>query len=226
MLPNSTEATPQQPSGGPEQPTSTPSGQVEPNPLLEEVKGLRSELQSQANLIKSLQSGNDKRFGQMDTSIKRILELGGQGLNETQIQRELFIDRMLQQGQNTQTPEQPTGSRPTQEQTFDVDGVIKSLKFADNDPALAALKIKYQGKPQELLQAAADLRVQQFQTSTPTPGTGLSQTSGNAGTGLTAEQIEEKTVQLGELYKNYSLNRPTIAALEKELEAAGVLKQR
>lgn len=225
MLPNtSTEGNSQQPTGGTEQPTSSPSGN-ENQPFLDLVKGLETRITEQDAQIKGLQKGTDKRFGQMDTNIKRILELKDQGLNETQIQRELFLDQMIQ-GKSAPEPAQPQGNGQTQGPALDVDGMIKPLQFADNDPALAALKIKYSGNPQELVKAAADLRIQQLTSSTPTPATVLSQTGGNTGTGLTGEQIDQRALQLEELYKNYTRNRPQIEALEKELEAAGVLKAR
>lgn len=214
MLPNSTEATPQQPAGGAEQPTSQPSGSAEANPLLDAIKGLESRIGQQDALIKSLQSGNDKRFGKHDTDIKRILELSGQGLNETQIQRELFIDQ-LQQGQSAPQPAQPQGNGQPQAQTFDVDGVLKTLQFAENDPALAALKIKYSGNPQELVKAAADLRIQQFQSPNPSPATGLSQTGGQSGGAVDYDAL---AAEYETLSRNPAVNFERMSQIQTEMD--------
>jgi len=215
MLPNSTEVTPQQPAGGVEQPTSQPSGSAEANPLLDKVNGLESVIQQQGELIRSLQSGNDKRFGKMDTDIKRILELSGKGMDETQIQRELFIDRLYQQGQSTPQPAQPQGNGQPQGQTIDVDGMIKPLQFADNDPALAALKIKYSGNPQELVKAAADLRIQQLTSTGPTPGTGLSQTGGQGAGGVNYDAL---AAEYENLAKNPAANFERMVQIQAELD--------
>ena len=54
-------------------------------------------------LIKGLQKGTDKQIGQVRADVKRILELKESGLNEAQIQRELAVDALLEQGTPTKT---------------------------------------------------------------------------------------------------------------------------
>ena len=226
MLPNTQpEGNTQQPAGGAEQPTSTPSGS-ESQPLPDYVVALQSQIASLQAEIKGQQKGADKRFGQMQGDIKRILELKDQGLNETQIQRELWIDSQIAQPREQNSPVQPIAGSEQPNTSLDVDAIVKSLKFPDNDIAFAKLKQQYANNPQGLIAAAAALRVEQLQTSTPTPATALSQTNGNAGIGLTEDQITDKALELEGLYKNYTKNRPAIEELEKELETAGVLRRR
>lgn len=177
MLPNSSEANPQNPSGGTQQPATPPSGN-EANPLPDYVKALQDQnatllqqFTELGNQVKGLQKGTDKQIGQVRGDIKRILELRESGMNESQIQRELWIDSQMNDRDVTIVP---NGGGPAQPNTsLDMEPVLKSLKFAENDPALAALRIKYQGK--ELLEQAANLRIAQLTASNPTPGTAIPQ---------------------------------------------------
>lgn len=226
MLPNTqTEGNAQEPTGAAEQPTSPASGAPEGQPLPDYVTALQGQVAELASLVKGVQKGTDKQIGQVRGDIKRILELKDKGLDETGIQRELFLDSLMT-GQTQSAPAQaPAGSGQPQGAGLDVDAVVKSLQFQPNDPALAALKIKHGSNAQAFLQAAADLRLSQLTSPTPTPGTALSQT-GNAATGLTDEQVAEKGMLLEQLYKNYSRNRPQIETILKELDAAGVTRRR
>jgi hypothetical protein len=214
MLPNtSTEGNSQQLTGGTEQPTSSPSGN-ENQPFLDLVQGLEGRIAEQETQIKGLQKGTDKRFGQMDTNIKRILELKDQGMNESQIQRELFLDQMIQ-GQSAPEPAQPQGNGQAQGPAFDMDGMIKTLQFADNDPALAALKIKYSGNPQELVKAAADLRIQQLTGTGPTPGTGLSQTGGQVSGAVDYDAL---SAEYETLSRNPAANFERMSQIQTEMD--------
>lgn len=215
MLPNTqTEGNPQQPTGGTEQPASQPSGQ-ESQPLPDYVVALQNQVASLQAEIKGQQKGTDKRFGQMQGDIKRILELKDQGLNETQIQRELWIDSQIAQPreQSAQVQQAPGTSQPNT--SLDVDGMIKSLKFADNDPVLAALRIKHAGNPQELVKAAADLRIQQLTSTGPTPGTGLSQTGGQGAGPINYDALAAEYDQLA---MNPSANFERMTQIQAELD--------
>ena len=222
MLPNnSTEGNPQAPAGAAEQPTSPTSG-AESQPLPEYVTALQSQIADLTKLVSGVQKGTDKQIGQVRGDIKRILELGGKGLDETQIQRELYLDQLM----NSQSAPVPQAAGPAKQDTgLDVETTVQKLQFAPNDPALAALRVKFQGKPADFLAAAAELRINQLQTPSPTAATGLSQT-GNPTNGMSEDQATEKLLMLEDLYKNFTLNKPRIEALENELEAAGVIKKR
>lgn len=222
MLPNNQTEGNQPATGGQEQPTSAPSGAPAGQPLPDYVTALQNQVSELSGVIKGLQKGTDKRFGQMDTNIKRILELKDQGLNETQIQRELWIDSQMTP-QSQSAPVQPSvGNGSATNTGIDVEPIIASLQFQPNDPGLAALKVKFQGDPNGLAKAAADLRLAQLQTPSPSGATSLSQT-GSTTAGLDQNQADAKVIHLESLYKNYSQNKGEIQALEKELKDAGVL---
>jgi hypothetical protein len=128
----------EQPTGGQEQPTSTPSGgqgqQLSPDVsvLMNEVKELKKEL-------RGIQKGTDKRFERQDDNIKRILELKEQGLSEPQIKRELYIDSLMQ-GQSA-SPAEPVGNENSR-QTPDVESAFRTVEeygLSQNDPDFIAL---------------------------------------------------------------------------------------
>ncbi len=223
MLPNTQpEGNPQAPAGGTEPPASSPSG-AQGQPLPDYVVALQGQVESLTKMVQGVQKGTDKQIGQVRGDIKRILELGGKGLDETQIQRELYIDSLVS-SQNTPV-QQPVGN--VQPNTgLDTEAVINSLKFEPNDPALAALKIKHANNPNALIQAAAELRIAQATAPTPSPATQLPQNGGSPTASLSEEQIDQKALRLEELYKNYSVNKREIGMIEAELENAGVIKRR
>jgi len=228
---------PDNPTDGNQNPAGSAQSPIEPapqgqgQPLEAVVNSLQSQVET---LTKKFEQGIQKenakansrlenKINDISSQIGRILELQGKGLSEPEIKRELYLDSLMQR---SETPSEPIVGNNQSGQSFDPESVIKSLKFPDNDVSLAKLKQQYANNPQGLIAAAAALRVEQLQTSTPTPATALSQTNGNAGTGLTEDQIAEKAMELEGLYKNYTKNRPAIEALEKELETAGVLRRR
>lgn len=211
---NQTEGNQPAPAGGSEPPTSTPSGTPAGQPLPEYVTALQNQIADLTKMVNGVQKGTDKQIGQVRGDIKRILELGGKGLDEGAIQRELFIDQMIA-GQTPSAQVQQSVGNEQKNAGIDVDSVITSLQFQPNDPALAALKIKHAGNPQELIKAAADLRLSQFTSPSPTPGTGLSQGNGaiNAGSDFDALSTEYE-----ELAKNPAANFERMSQIQKELE--------
>lgn len=89
------------PTGGTDPSTSSPSGgQGQP---LTDVSVLTARLEAAEKQLKGLQKGTDKQIGQLNTQVKRILELKEQGYTESQIGRELFIDELMQ-NQTVPTP--------------------------------------------------------------------------------------------------------------------------
>jgi len=220
MLPNNQpEGKPQEPTGAVEQPTSPTSG-TPAQPLPDYVTALQSQIAELTGLVKGVQKGTDKQIGQVRTDVKRILELKESGMSELQIQRELQLDALLS-GQPTQNApvQQPTGSGQPQNAGVDVEAVVKSLQFQPNDPALAALRIKYAASPQDLINAAADLRLSQLKTPNPTPGN-LPSLQGNpdAAGGPNTQQMIDR---LEELQISPTKNRAEIIRLTAELEARG-----
>lgn len=188
------------------------------------VVALKDQIASLQAEIRGQQKGTDKRFGQMQGDIKRILELKDQGLDESQIQRELWIDRQMNPPVEQNPPVTPTPGTGSANIGFDVENIVRDF-FEPNDPSLASLRQKHGGNQAEFLKEAMRLGIEKAKTPNPSPASILSQT-GQAYTGLTPEQADERLQQLNDLYKNFSKNRPAIQQLEKELETAGILQKR
>jgi hypothetical protein len=181
---------------------------------------LQSQIAELTKVVRGVQSGADKQIGQVRSDVKRILELKEQGLSESQIHRELWIDQQMS-GQSAPAPQPSNGNGQPAGAGFDAEPLIATLKFEPNDPALAALRIKYAGNPQGLATAAADLRLSQLNSPKPTPGTSIPPSNGNALQGsMTPQEMEAKSARLLRLYDNYTANKPEIETLEKELKAA------
>ena len=216
MLDNKVDGNSQAGTGAAEQPTS-PTSPAGSQQLPDYVTALQSQVEQLTGMMKGLQKGTDKQIGQVRGDIKRILELGSKGLDEGAIQRELFIDQMMN-GQPQNAPAQPPAGSEQKGTSLDVDTVVASLQFQPNDPALAALKIKFSSDPQGLVKAAADLRLSQLQTPNPSPAT-LPSVQGNL-QGI-SETAQAKIDRLQELQKSPSKNRMEIIRLTAELEASG-----
>lgn len=103
----------QQTPGGTESPTSSPS--VSNGQRLSNVDALVKRVEELEKANRGLQKGIDKRFERQDSNIKRILELKEQGLNESQIARELWIDQQIQ-GQEA-PPQPPVGNERARQAT-------------------------------------------------------------------------------------------------------------
>lgn len=135
------EGNPEQPSGGAESSTSSPSGGAG-QPLPEYVTAIISRLDKQDKLLRGLQKGTDKQIGEVKGEIKRILELKEQGLNEGQIERELWIDRQMG-NQNAPAPAVPDKGEPRQGgdsiSVADAIAQIERYKLSPNDPEVIQL---------------------------------------------------------------------------------------
>lgn len=214
------------------QPPSTPAPTQSPEQVRELVTQIVSEALQNPDILKGMK---DRRFNQIQRSLddispvlERVKEIltPEQQAQLAQIQRDARFEQLEQvvYGKpNTQTGATQSGTPGNA--AIDVEAVVKSLQFTDNDPALAALKIKHAGNPQEMVRAAAELRLAQLQTPSPTPAHAPPQ-SGSANLGLSQDQIDEKALRLEQLYKNPSQNRAEIKVIETELREAGAIKQR
>src|SRR5688572_3088217 len=96
-------------SGGTEQPTSSPSDKS-PQQLSPDVSALVNEVTELKKELRGLQKGADKRFERQDQSIKRILELKEQGLDERGIERELLLDSLIAGQRQDAPPQTPVGN--------------------------------------------------------------------------------------------------------------------
>lgn len=215
---NPTEGNPSAPTGATEQPTSSTSG-AQGQPLPDYVIALQGQVEKLSKLVNGFQKGTDKQIGQVRGDIKRILELGGKGLDETGIQRELFLDQLMS-GQNAPV-QQPIGNGQQPDAGIDVDGIVKSLQFQENDPALAALRIKYSGDPQGLLKAAADLRLAQLKSPNPSPATAPSQNSSTPPPPPVEYDVAALQKEFSQLIKEPSKNHKRLKEIREALAKAG-----
>jgi hypothetical protein len=180
-------------------------------PLPDYVTALQGQIAELSTLVKGVQKGTDKQIGQVRGDIKRILELKDSGMSEAQIQRELQLDALLGQSQNAPA-QQSAGSGQTST-GLDVDSVISSLQFQPNDPALAALRLLHGNNPQELLKAAAGLRLSQLQTPNPSPATAPSQSGGQGSGGVNLDAL---SAEYEELAKNPAANFQRMTEIQQE----------
>lgn len=218
MLPtNQTEGNPQGGTGAAEQPTS-PASTPGSQPLPDYVLAMQKQIEDVTKLVNGIQKGTDKQIGQVRGDIKRILELKEQGLTEPQIQRELWIDQQMN-GQNAPV-QQPVGNEP-KNAGIDAESVLTSLQFQPNDPALAALRIKYQGDQNALVKAAADLRLSQLQTPNPSPATLPSLLNGTPPPPQPVIDVTALQQEQSVLMKEPTKNHKRLKEIKEELKKAG-----
>ena len=135
----------------PTPPTSPPAGQ----PLPDYVVALQSQIAETNKLIKGLQKGTDKQIGQVRGDIKRILELKEKGYDETQIQRELWIDSQIE-GESASSA-LPAGSGESRA-GLDVQSIDTALELPANDSRVTNLKLLYVNDPFTYLREGVKLK--------------------------------------------------------------------
>ena len=155
------------PTGEQGQPTPAASGvPSQPLPDVQLQEQLRTLVQEAVkDAQKSLQKGTDKQIGQIRNDVKRILELKEQGLSESQIQRELQVDALLNQNTATETP---VPGSATPQPTLDISLIDNLLELPANDSRLTDLKLKYANNPAEYLKQASALKAS-LKVSQPSP---------------------------------------------------------
>lgn|SRR3990167_7947666 len=116
---------------------TSPASDGTSQPLPEYVTAILTKLGEQDKLIRGLQKGTDKQIGQLKSEykseIKRILELKEKGLDEDQIQRELWIDSQM-------TPSAPAGQNS---ESLDINAIDRVLELPNDDPRVTNLKLLY-----------------------------------------------------------------------------------
>lgn len=191
-----TDPTEGNPAGNGEQAPSTPAPSPTGQPLEEAVKLLQSRMENLEKAQHGLQKGTDKQIAQAKAEfsssmeeIQRILELGKQGKEATEINRELALDRLLKGQDAPSAQPRDTGSGG---QDFDVEPIIKALGFPENDVALGALKKAYGDDPRTLLTEAAKLRQAQASVPNPAPSNAPPLSGGNGESQVNIEQLTQK----------------------------------
>jgi hypothetical protein len=202
------------PTGGTEPPTSQPSsGQGQ---QLSDVGALVKQVEALQKEIRGLQKGTDKRLERQESNIKRILELKEQGLSETQIQRELWIDSQIQVQEAPPPP--PVGNGKDVGQAPSVESAFKAVEaynLSTNDPDFLNLIRSGKYGSQEVNQYILG------KVKPPPPASPAGVIQAPAITPSTGSNAPEKIARLAELQRQPTRNRAEIAKLVQELDEAG-----
>lgn len=162
------------------QPPSTPAPMQSPDQLGALVSQKIVEALQNPDILKGMK---DRRFNQITRQLEefspvmeRVKEIltPEQKTQFAQIQRDAEIEELKRAVYGGQTQTSATANGNQGSAAFDIEPVLKSLKFPDNDPGLAALKVKHGNNPLEFLKAATELRLSQAMSANPTPATSLS----------------------------------------------------
>lgn len=219
MLPND-DGNQEQPTGGTESPTSSPSGGQ--GQQLSDVSALVKSVEELRKELRGIQKGTDKRFERQDSNIKRILELKEQGLSESQIQRELVLDRLIG-GQDT-PPAEPVGNENSK-QAADVESAFRTVEeygLSQNDPDFIAL-LRQSSK---LEKTAFDAKVKDFvlgKVKPPKPANPADVVQSPATRGATSVDVDKLSAEITQLYKTPSAPgaMARITEIQKQLKEAG-----
>jgi hypothetical protein len=212
----------EQPTGGQEQPTSAPSGGQ--GQQLSDVGTLVKQIEELGKQVRGLQKGTDKRFERQESNIKRILELREAGMNETQIERELWIDQQIKG--HEAPPPSPVGNGNEGGQAPNVESAFKTVEeygLSANDPDFINL-IRKSGnmKPNDF-----DAQVKEYvlgKVKPPKTANPADVVQPPVRAGATSVNTDALSVEMAQLYKNPS--KPgamaRIAEIQKALKEAGV----
>jgi hypothetical protein len=212
----------EQPTGGTESPTSSPSGSQQGQHLSPDVSALVKEVTELKKELRGIQKGTDKRFERQDSNIKRILELKEQGLNESQIQRELVLDRLI--GTQDAPPAEPVGNEAGR-QAPDVESAFRTVEeynLSQNDPDFIAL-LRQSSKMDK---AAFDTKVKDFvlgKVKPQKPANPADVIQSPATRGAQGVDVGRLSAELNQLYKNPSAPgaMQRITEIGKQLKEAG-----
>jgi hypothetical protein len=203
-----------QSSGGAE-PSTSQTSDSSSQPLPAYVKTIIERLDKQDVFLRGLQKGTDKQIGQVKSDIKRVLELKDRGLDETQIERELFIDS-LYQGQKA--PEvKPTPDKSDKTSGFDISAIDAALELPANDSRVTDLKLKFGNDPIAYLREAHKLKSQLSSTS-PTPAE-MPLPQGGAKTEKSAEALKSDYIKEVQTMRG---NKQGIKAVQEKYRKLGI----
>lgn len=163
-----------QDAAGATQPPVAPPSQAQGQLSPEQIKALLDLPNTVKKELVGLQKGADKQIGQVRAEVKRILELKESGLNEAQIQRELALDAILEQGA---PPPRPAGNEP-KEQSLDAVAVLQELKLDGNDPEVISAYSTLKGV--ELENRLYKIRYQRDHKPAPSPADAAAMQGGSA----------------------------------------------
>jgi hypothetical protein len=207
----------EQPTGGQEQPTSAPSGGQ--GQQLSNVDALVKQIEELGKQVRGLQKGTDKRFERQESNIKRILELREAGMNESQIERELWIDQQIK-GHDAPPPS-PAGSGTEGGQAPSIESAFKTVEeygLSANDPDFINL-IRKSGNMNDF-----DAQVKEYvlgKVKPPKPANLADVVQSPVKTAATSDDSAAKIAKLSQLQKQPTKNKAEIDQLAAELDKAG-----
>lgn len=123
--------------------STPPASEQESQPLPEWAKAILKRLDDTEKLAKGVQKGTDKQIkNQVNSSIDRILELAGEGKSKAQIERELWIDSLMQGKEGDD--DGATSDKSSKSNSPDIVKVIDEVfAFPENDSRVTDLKLKH-----------------------------------------------------------------------------------
>jgi hypothetical protein len=130
-------------SAGEAQPSTAPASENESQRLPEYVTTILSRIDAVEKLARGVQKGTDKQIkNQINGSIERILELAKEGKSQKQIERELWLDSLME-GRNVADAE-PVADNDSKANGADMSKVIDEvLQLPANDPRVTKLKLEH-----------------------------------------------------------------------------------
>jgi hypothetical protein len=148
------------------------ASQKEGQPLPDYVTAILSRLDALDKQVKGVQKGTDKQIKhEVTSSIDRILELAGSGKSKNEIERELWIDQMMQGQGASDRPAASDKSSTTS--GFDMAVIDEVFGLPANDSRVTDLKVRYANDPKaymaESLKLAAQLADQREATPAEQP---------------------------------------------------------
>lgn len=196
--------------------------------LLTEFGGKLTGLEKELRGLQGRQDRNEKTVGSFQEQLARFNQVKAQGNLSDEQALDVLQKQDAEQSRWTNLEKRldelagrlgGIGSTPTEQQM--VAKVMSEFKLDPKDPFVAA---QFQGKvfANETEAEAFAGKVLRDKVNSNQPN--QAQAASSPGSASTPGNPDEKFLQLQELYKNYTSNRPAIEALESELKAAGHLR--
>lgn len=157
-------------SAGEQQASPAATSEKESQPLPAYVTAILKRVENVEKLAKGVQKGTDKQINQVNASIERILELAKEGKTKPQIERELLLDRLMQEKESADTVTASDKSGK-QENSPDIAKVVDEvLGLPENDSRVTDLKTKYGNDPKAYLSESLKLLATLGEQRESTPG--------------------------------------------------------
>lgn len=216
--------------GAPGQPTQAASGGGSGSQPSNDAEVLYQRLEQSllSKLEPRLQSLTDKRFKKVEneqTDIRAFMEkvkpYMDKGLTLDQATREVELNEALDFYRASRQGSQPAQLAAAPQQSSTEPAVMKALQklgLSDTDPEVVAI-LRDNADAADKIVGLATLGASRKAAPTPNPAINAAPTTGSQiSRTLTTADVETKSAELNALYKNPTMNKARISALEKELE--------